>query len=580
MRKLLFLAFTIIYCQLSIINSFAQSPEKINYQGVARDNSGNVLASDAIGLRITIRSGSGSGTIVYRETHSVTTNAFGLFNIQIGGGTIVSGTLSGIDWAANTYYVETEMDPAGTSYTSLGAQQLVSVPYALYAKKAANVSGTTNYIPKFTPNGTTLGNSRIFDTGNYTGIGTAFPVWDLDLHNPTGSQTMFHITNTTTGIMEGDGLTLGLVSASGDATLTNGESGKYLSFGTNGTERIRIDPSGYVGVGTTAPQWNMQVNSAGSETVLQLTAGLSTGSFDLDGLLIGVNGSGAHFSNMENTGMYLGNNSTGGINIADDGNVGIGTSTPAYLLHIPSTDNTVAYFRSTYPSGNNAGTIESECTTASSDQRGVVGRNNTTSYYGVGVEGIGGYIGVRGDASVTGANQRFGVYGVAGNSSGLNYGIYGTTVGTSGTYYAGYFAGNVYTSGSYLPSDKSLKTDVSAFDNALAVVTKIPVKQYHYKQDGIYGKMNLPQGNQVGIMADELQQIMPNLVLKSGFEDTEAYFKGEVSKENIPSVEFNAVNYTGLVPVMIKGMQEQQQIIEALKAEMETLKKEVQSLKK
>ncbi len=116
--------------------AYAQSPEKINFQGVARDNSGNILDNDLIGLRISIRSVSGSGTIVYRETHSVSTNAFGLFNIQIGGGSIVSGTLAGIDWAANNYYVETEMDPAGgSSYTSLGSQQLVSVPYALYAKK-------------------------------------------------------------------------------------------------------------------------------------------------------------------------------------------------------------------------------------------------------------------------------------------------------------------------------------------------------------------------------------------------------------------------------------------------------------
>lgn len=578
--KKLFLLLLTVCCLMPA--AYAQSPEKINYQGVARDNSGNVLASDAIGLRITIRSVSGSGTIVYRETHSVTTNAFGLFNIQIGGGTIVSGTLAGIDWAANTYFVETEMDPAGgTSYTSLGAQQLVSVPYSLYAKKAANVSGTTNYIPKFTPNGTTLGNSRIFDTGNYTGIGTAFPVWDLDLHNPTAFQTMFHITNASTGEMESDGLSLGLISASGDATLTNGEAGKYLSFGTGGYERMRIDPSGNFGVGTTAPQWNMQLNSSGVETVLQLTAATTTGSFDLDGLLLGINSGGANLTNMENTGIYLGNNSTGGIYIGDDGNVGIGTSTPAYELHVAAaTTGFGSYFSNSLGSSMSTHTLHAQSThTGNADAVALFGKNTVAGYYGFGVVGEGGYVGVRAVAEVSGTQQRYGVYATASGSSGACYGIYAIASGT-GTNYAGYFAGDVYATGTFTPSDASLKNNVTEYDNALASIAAIPVKSYSYKSEGIYGKMHLPQGNQVGIMAQDMEAVYPQLVKQSYFEDAESYMNGSMKKEDIESVNFKAVNYTGLVPVMIKGIQEQQQIIEALKAEMEVLKREVQSLRK
>jgi hypothetical protein len=258
--KKLFTLLLIINFQLLIFDCFAQSPEKMNYQGVARDNTGNVLANDGISLRLTIRSGSVSGTIVYRETHSVTTNAFGLFNVQIGGGTVVTGTVAGIDWSANTYYVETELDPAGgSSYTSLGASQLVSVPYSLYAKKSGNVSGTTNTVPKFTPNGSTLGNSRIVDNGYYVGIGNSSPLWDLNLHNALGSQTMFHITNSSSGTMEYDGLIMGMTSGSGDAILFNQEPG-YLAFGTSGNERMRINPYGNVGIGSIDPQWNLQVN--------------------------------------------------------------------------------------------------------------------------------------------------------------------------------------------------------------------------------------------------------------------------------------------------------------------------------
>ena len=381
--------------------------------------------------------------------------------------------------------------------------------------------------------------------------------------------------------MEGDGLTLGLVNASGDATLTNGEAGKYLSFGTNGTERMRIDPNGYVGIGTTAPQWNMQLNSPSGEAVLQLTAATSTGSFDLDGLLLGINSGGANLTNMENTGLFLGNaNGNSGISIADDGNVGIGIFAPAYKFHVATTTNSYgSYFSNT--SGNSMSThvVHAQSNhTGNIDVVAINGQNTISGYYGYGVIGEGGYVGVRGVAQVSGAQQRYGVYGTAGGSSGACYGIYGIASGT-GTYYAGYFAGDVYSSGAYLPSDAALKSNVKTYDNALASITAIPVKSYSYKNDGIYGKMHLPQGNQVGIMAQDMEAVYPQLVKQSYFEDAESYMNGSIKKEEIESVNFKAVNYTGLVPIMIKGMQEQQQIIEDLKAEMEALKKEVQSLK-
>jgi hypothetical protein len=116
---------------------YAQAPELFNYQGVARDNSGNVLANQAIGLRITLHSGSPGGTTVYSETHAVTTNTFGLFAVEIGGGSVLSGTIAAINWGGNSYYVQTEMDASGgTSYTNMGTAQLLSVPYALYSKSS------------------------------------------------------------------------------------------------------------------------------------------------------------------------------------------------------------------------------------------------------------------------------------------------------------------------------------------------------------------------------------------------------------------------------------------------------------
>ena len=123
--------------------TFAQSPEMFNYQGVARDNGGNVLANQAIGLRLSILSGSISGTVEYVETHAVTTNNFGLFNVSIGGGTPMSGSFAGIGWGSNSHFAKVEMDPTGgTSYLNLGTSQLLSVPYALYAASSGSGGAT------------------------------------------------------------------------------------------------------------------------------------------------------------------------------------------------------------------------------------------------------------------------------------------------------------------------------------------------------------------------------------------------------------------------------------------------------
>ena len=113
------------------------APESMNYQAVIRDGSGNIVANQSVGIRIDILQGSATGTSVYQETFTPTTNAYGSIAIQIGSGTVISGTFSTIDWGAYSYYVETAVDIAGgTNYSEISTTQFVSVPYALYAKNA------------------------------------------------------------------------------------------------------------------------------------------------------------------------------------------------------------------------------------------------------------------------------------------------------------------------------------------------------------------------------------------------------------------------------------------------------------
>ena len=143
MRKL----FTILVAVLLTAGLFlprqasAQSPEKMSYQAVIRDASDNLITDTELGMQISILQGTANGTAVYVETHTPTTNANGLVTVEIGTGP-TSDDFSTIDWANGPYFIKTETDPAGgTSYTITGTSQLLSVPYALHAKTAENVTG-------------------------------------------------------------------------------------------------------------------------------------------------------------------------------------------------------------------------------------------------------------------------------------------------------------------------------------------------------------------------------------------------------------------------------------------------------
>jgi uncharacterized protein (TIGR02145 family) len=137
--KKLFTLFMIIAVTSTV---FAQSPQKMSYQAVIRNSSDQLVANQAVGMQISILQESATGTPVYVETQTSTTNANGLVTIEIGGGTAVTGTFAEIDWSSGAYYLKTETDPTGgTSYTITGVSQILSVPYALYAKTADSLSG-------------------------------------------------------------------------------------------------------------------------------------------------------------------------------------------------------------------------------------------------------------------------------------------------------------------------------------------------------------------------------------------------------------------------------------------------------
>ena len=123
---------TLLSFLLLLTTAHAQAPQGIPYQAAARNSSGAVIASTAISVRFTIRDSVTTGVIKYRETHSATTDANGMFSVNVGQGTPTSGTFAGINWAKNAKFMQVELDPAGgRSYIDMGTQQMMSVPYSL-----------------------------------------------------------------------------------------------------------------------------------------------------------------------------------------------------------------------------------------------------------------------------------------------------------------------------------------------------------------------------------------------------------------------------------------------------------------
>ena len=124
---------------------YSQTPQGFNYQSVVRDAAGNVLANTTIGVEFKLHQTTTDGSVVYTETHIPTTNAYGVFDLIVGQGT-TTDDFSTINWSSDSYFLEVSVDTSGgSSYTSMGTTQLLSVPYALQAKYVENGDNLGNH---------------------------------------------------------------------------------------------------------------------------------------------------------------------------------------------------------------------------------------------------------------------------------------------------------------------------------------------------------------------------------------------------------------------------------------------------
>ena len=254
-------AFIFSIC-LSLSAAFAQAPQLLNYQMVVRNSAGVLLPTgSSIGARMSILQGSETGTPVYVERQTVTTNANGLASFAIGAGNIISGDFTTIDWTAGPYWLLTEIDPTGGSvYTISGASQLLSVPYALNAKQADVAASLAGGVPE---NWSVSGNDIYNNNSGNVGIGTYYPAELLSLKR-IGSDNYIKIEAGGTGSnYSGIMLHEATYSYGWVMRMDAADDNFYIGHQTDAStisNRVCILPDGNIGLGTSTPYCNIEIN--------------------------------------------------------------------------------------------------------------------------------------------------------------------------------------------------------------------------------------------------------------------------------------------------------------------------------
>ena len=397
------------------------------------------------------------------------------------------------------------------------------------------------------------------------GIGTYGP--DHKLQVTSNTSALFKLENTTplnAGVSAEMYLKTGLHYTGAVKTIGTGpftsRLGLFTYAVTNPTallERMSILDNGFVGVGTTTPAFVMDVNGR-----MRVRNGNGTAGVVFTDAANAANHGMVGMKDDSHIGLYGFDGAVWGLTMDTyGGNVSISSQ-----LDVNSDASYTAHFNNY--SGDNYPAVEAVAASVAG--------------YGVAIEGKGGETGVYGLADMAGSGHRYGLEGYGRHGSGNNYGVYATAFYGANAYgvyasatgatnnWAGYFSGSVYTSGSYQGSDRKLKNDIRPMDHAVQLIKNLKPSTYVYKTTE-YDQMQLPEGRQYGLIADEVKQVFPSMVKQvvqpTQYENDDRTNGRIVAEE----VSFEAVNYTAMIPVLIAAMQEQQATIETLQRKIEEL---------
>lgn len=452
--KKLFLSVAIAFAAIQM--SSAQAPQLFNYQGVARNNTGAAVANQSLGLRISILDGSAAGPVLYSESHSAMTNAYGLYSVSVGSGTPITGTMASVNWSTGDKYMKVEIDPAGgTSYTNLGATQLLSVPFALYAANGGvpgpvgpqgpagpqgiqgptgatgatgatgpmGATGAQGPVGPAGPTGATGATGPMGATGAQGPAGPAGPAGSANISGNVGSLIKFSGANTGANSQLVDdgtsvGLNTGTLSPNIKFQVTAGAIGNTIRGTLTGTPSTSIATAGSIygesttGIGVIGVSGSQNGVYGLSTGTLGGTVGVSTGTGNgIWGVATGAGVAG-----------YFDGGTTGRGIIVSTGSSGFGTSSPTGRLMVMQPATPVPGI-DTFPA------ITGYSYTSQGCLKGGIYGNYNGSNYGAGVQGTG-YNGVNNQDANTifgVGNQDLGVYGSANTA-----GVMGASVGGIG----------------------------------------------------------------------------------------------------------------------------------------------------
>ncbi|MEP7170387.1 MAG: tail fiber domain-containing protein [Bacteroidota bacterium] len=380
-------------------------------------------------------------------------------------------------------------------------------------------------------------------TSDKVGIGQAAPTSKLAIYDGTGTYNLSSITDNSTLLIVGSSTSANISFDNNDIQARNNGASANLLINQFG---------GKVGVGTATPDAKLNIRSDAGERPF----------------LVGINGT-TKLMVENNGGTSIGFTSgytppTDGLIV--NGNMGVGTATPVYNFQAVG-------------SAARTGSFENTSTIVGTDYIGVYGKCQNTSAYGIGVRGEGGYVGVSGRATLASLFANRGVEGTAGYGSNC-YGVWGyssggtnSNVGVFGQAYPGgtytwgvYSAGDSYATGLWLSSDSKLKKDVEPFTNALDKIKQLHPRTYTFKTDE-YKYMSLPSEIQYGFIAQELEKVFPSMV-----RGVQQPISNDRKSEML---DFKAVNYIELIPVLTQAIQEQQAQMEAKDAKIAEQQKQL-----
>ena len=336
MRKTIFTLVSVLFCSIT----FAQSvPQGINYQAVARDATGNEITNQSLTVRLSVVSGSATGTISWQETHSVTTNDYGLFTTVIGQGTSTgagsSATFDVVAWGSSSHYLKVEIN-SGSGYLNLGTNELLSVPYALQAGNPGPIGpqGPAGATGATGPQGPAGATGATGPQGPAGATGATGPL----VSGSTG-QTLRHDGNNwvSSSNLYNNGTNVGLG--------TNNPNGYILEIEDTDINAVK---SVYGVAAVTDVDAHFDLNSNSNAT---WGSSINLFEFDentqafVDGWNIArqtTSGTGNSSLNFNYGTVHNNNSSSSKITFTKDGHVGVGTTTPASKLEVYNNGDNVS----------------------------------------------------------------------------------------------------------------------------------------------------------------------------------------------------------------------------------------------